>query len=308
MAEHTKLLFIDTNILLDFYRCRTDAALSLLRHLDSIRGKIIMTYQVEMEFKKNRQAAILESLKELKAPANIPRPALFSDAKRFKDLQKSLKDAEEHLKHLKENLKGVFQKPESEDEVFKVTEALFRKTDDISLGRDKKTRFQIRRLAWKRFILGYPPRKPGDTSTGDAINWEWIVHCAKAKGADIMIVSRDSDYGVTLDDKSFLNDWLIQEFKERAGEGRTVRLYNRLSDALPCFNVSVTKEETEAEIKFLQFRYGFAEQAQTTVMQNWQNSRDSTYPAASTPHTDLSAIFGGISAKPKKPAKSADPE
>ena len=48
-----KLLFVDTNIWLDFYRARSEAGLSLLRHLDSIRNQIIMTYVVEMEFKKN---------------------------------------------------------------------------------------------------------------------------------------------------------------------------------------------------------------------------------------------------------------
>ena len=28
------------------------------------------------------------------------------------------------------------------------------------------------RLAWRRFLLGYPPRKANDTSIGDAVNWE----------------------------------------------------------------------------------------------------------------------------------------
>jgi predicted nucleic acid-binding protein len=52
MAGIPKLLFIDANILLDFYRARTDAALSLLKHLETISHKIIVTYQLEMEFKK----------------------------------------------------------------------------------------------------------------------------------------------------------------------------------------------------------------------------------------------------------------
>jgi len=86
MAE--SLIFVDTNIWLDFYRSKTEAGLTLLKHLDAVRNKTIITYQVEMEFKKHRQAVILESIRELKPPSHIPRPGLFSDAKAVKALGK----------------------------------------------------------------------------------------------------------------------------------------------------------------------------------------------------------------------------
>ena len=69
-----KLLFVDANIWLDFYRARTEAALSLLRHLETISGQIIVTYQLEMEVKKNRQNAIVEGLRDLKSLEQIKRP------------------------------------------------------------------------------------------------------------------------------------------------------------------------------------------------------------------------------------------
>ena len=51
------LIFIDTNILLDFYRVRGPKEdLSILRHIDNNLDRFITTDQVEMEFKKNRQA------------------------------------------------------------------------------------------------------------------------------------------------------------------------------------------------------------------------------------------------------------
>jgi predicted nucleic acid-binding protein len=62
------LLFIDTNILLDFYRARNDAGLHLLDTIDQNHRCIVTSYQVEMEFKKNRQRVIVESLKNLKLP------------------------------------------------------------------------------------------------------------------------------------------------------------------------------------------------------------------------------------------------
>ena len=95
-----------------------------------------------------------------------------------------------------------------------------------------KVRRLIRRQAWRRFMLGYPPRKSGDTSIGDAVNWEWIVQCAKESGNDVVIVSRDSDYGVSMDRVQYLNDWLSEEFKDRVSRKRSIRLTGRLAEAL----------------------------------------------------------------------------
>ena len=72
-----KLLFIDTNIWLDFYRARSDAGMKLLGHAESIANRIIVTYQPETEFKKNRQSAIVEGMKELKAPEHVQRLGIF---------------------------------------------------------------------------------------------------------------------------------------------------------------------------------------------------------------------------------------
>ena len=68
----------------------------------------------------------------------------------------------------------------------------------MSLSKEKEQK-KVFRLAWRRFLLGYPPRKADDTSIGDAVNWEWVVDCAKRANADVVIVSRDSDYGVRLE-------------------------------------------------------------------------------------------------------------
>jgi hypothetical protein len=242
-----KLLFVDTNIWLDFYRARTEAGLSLLRHLDSIRDQIIMTYVVEMEFKKNRQDAILGSLKELKAPAHIPRPGLFSDTKAVYALQKNLKDAEKRVVSLKRRLKLVLNKPSSNDTVYQVSQRCFHRDDQITLTRKVESKGLVRRKAFRRFLLGCPPRKKNDTSIGDAINWEWIVCCAKRKRAEVHIVSRDSDYGVVFEDSAFINDHLAQEFKERVSRKRKIFLHNRLSEALKYFSVPVTDLDEKEE-------------------------------------------------------------
>ena len=106
-------------------------------------------------------------------------------------------------------------------------------------------------MAEKRFTLGYPPRKKNDTSIGDAVNWEWLIHVAKENNSDICVVSRDGDFGVTLNSKGFINDWLQQEFKQRVNKKRNITLYPLLSQALKEFDIPVTKEEEQEESRVI---------------------------------------------------------
>ena len=246
-----KLLFIDTNIWLDFYRARNETGLALLNHAESVADRMIVTYQLESEFKKNRQAAILEGIQELKAPAQIPRPGIFSDAKASTVLNRSLKEADKRVKSLKAKLTKVLENPAAHDPVYKACQRIFHKNDPLTLTREDRVRHTIRRRAFRRFLHGCPPRKKGDTSIGDAINWEWMIHCANAANAELVIVTRDSDYGLHFESKAYVNDHLRQEFSERVSKKRKLLLYSRLSDALKHFAVPVTKQEEEAEAELV---------------------------------------------------------
>lgn len=119
------------------------------------------------------------------------------------------------------------------------------------MNREKEERFTIRNLARKRFVLGYPPRKQGDTSIGDAINWEWIVQCSIDSGKHIVIVTRDTDYGAIYNGKSYLNDWLRQEFSERVSSKRKIILTDKLSEGLKVVHAAVTKEMEEEEKRLI---------------------------------------------------------
>lgn len=247
-----KLLFVDTNIWLDFYRARTDAGLSLLDHLERISDSLIVTYQLEMEYKRNRHAAILEGMQELKPPTSISRPGLFSDAKAVKAMQANLKAATARVKTLKEKLKSVLENPAAHDPVYKACQRIFHANTPLVLTRDDKSRHIIRRRAFRRFLHGCPPRKKNDTSIGDAFNWEWMVECALRNNAELVIVSRDADYGTLFDDKAYVNDHLKQEFGERVSRKRKLLLYTKLSEALKHFQLPVTKEEEEEEQLMIQ--------------------------------------------------------
>jgi len=251
MAKLKKLLFIDTNIWLDFYRARNDAGLALLKHVEAVSDSIIVSYQLEIEFKKNRQTAILEGMQELKAPAQIPRPAIFSDAKSTQVLNRSLKEADRRVKNLKARLTKALENPSGNDPVYQACQRIFHKTDSLSLVRTDKQKIAIRRLAFRRFLHGCPPRKKNDTSFGDAFNWEWMIHCAKKENAELVIVSRDSDYGATFDSNVYVNDHLRQEFSERVSKKRKLLLYTRLSEALKHFSVPVTEKEVQAETEIV---------------------------------------------------------
>ncbi len=222
-TKQPELLFIDTNILLDFYRARSDAGVTLLEKVDALHPQIITTYQVEMEFKKNRQKVILEGLNLLKPPdAAITPPAFVADAKTVEVMKRQVSDTKKRVNKLKERIKRIYKEPALHDPVYKVTQRLFSNRTDLNLHRDHSYRRTVKRLALRRFLLGYPPRKNGDTSTGDAFNWEWMVKCVADKNRNLIIVSRDADYGITVDGTSFPNDALAQELKERVNQQRKI--------------------------------------------------------------------------------------
>ena len=75
-----------------------------------------------------------------------------------------------------------------------------------------------------------------------------MVHCAKSENAELVIVSRDADYGITFDNKSYVNDHLRQEFSDRVSKKRKLLLYSRLSEALKHFAIPITLEEEQAEL------------------------------------------------------------
>lgn len=78
-----------------------------------------------------------------------------------------------------------------------------------------------------------------------------MIDCAIANKAELVIVSRDADYGVEVGKQAFINDHLQQEFRERVSKKRKLLLYTRLSDALKHFKVRVTVRETEEEEEML---------------------------------------------------------
>lgn len=243
-----KLLFIDTNIWLDFYRVRNDAAVTLLNHVEAIVNDVIVTYQVESEFKKNRQAVIVETYNSLKIDTNVGRPAIFADAQASANITKGLATAKKGVTGLKSRLGKLLDNPTQHDKVYQSCQRIFHRDASIVLTRENPVRRALRHRARTRFLHGLPPRKKNDTSFGDSFNWEWIVSCAINEIAEIVIVSRDADFGLSFNGKSYVNDHLRHEFQERVSKKRNLFLYDNLSRALKeHFAIPITHEEESAE-------------------------------------------------------------
>ncbi len=248
--EQPALVFIDTNIMLDLYRVRgDDTRLPLLKRMDANHESLITTCQVEMEFKKNRQAAILEALTSLKAPnwSGLQLPSFLRQSREARMIAKHRDEIKRRTRGVKERIARVLREPQKLDPVYKSFQRLFRSRTSCNLRRDDGRFREIDQLARRRFDLGYPPRKREDTAFGDAFNWEWLVSCAKREDKDLVIVSRDSDYGSFYNGDGIVNDWLRQEFKKRVGRLRSVRLANRLAAAFKSANIDVPSEEEEEE-------------------------------------------------------------
>ena len=188
MPNAEALIFIDTNIFLDFYRTHGSVVSGMLEHIDGNRDRIITTLQVEMEYKNNRQSVIMKAIESLKKtqwpPLTIP--AFLADAKAAEIIERNRKVANSQTRKLEERLKRVLNNPSYNDIVFQVLQRLFKANGEYHLTRLKKDRQRIYRLARRRMILGYPPKKRDDTSCGDAINWEWIINCAEKNSAEVV--------------------------------------------------------------------------------------------------------------------------
>lgn len=250
MQDLDALIFVDTNIMLDFYRIRqSDVSMEYLARMEDCMDRLIIGSQVEMEYKKNRQKVILESLNRYSSPdwGKLTAPALVSNLQSAKAIEKKKKEISTQQKIISDKIEKILHNPSGNDPVYQALQRIFKNKTDYNLNRESDKRFAIRRLARKRFVLGYPPRKDSDTSIGDAINWEWIIECAKSSRKDIIIVTRDSDYGAFYKGQSYINDWLYKEFKDRVSRKRKLILTDRLSIGLKAVHAVVTKEMEDAE-------------------------------------------------------------
>lgn len=70
-----------------------------------------------------------------------------------------MQEADRSLSRVREKVGKILKNPSSNDPVFKAFKNIFDFNGPYNLRRPDPLRFRIRRMAQKRFLLGYPPRK-----------------------------------------------------------------------------------------------------------------------------------------------------
>lgn len=251
MAE-SWLIFVDTNIFLDFYRYPGENAGRQIDGLKKHLNSIIVTEQVKMEFMKHRQKVLSDMMGQMAAPQKASLPMILTGSRAGKALAKAMDSAVKRHKEAKQRVDLILSDPSRFDPVYRGLSGIFAHNGPLNLKRPNKHRYEIRDLAEERCRLGYPPRKASDTSIGDALNWEWIISCAqKTSNSNILIVSRDGDYGISQGNRVTLNDWLKAEFKARVPR-RKIELTNKLTVALTKLAEVVTPEDVAAERSVLE--------------------------------------------------------
>lgn len=257
------LLFIDTNILLNFYELFDKDYLSLLKKLEKKASIILTTCQVEMEFKNQRQRVIGDSIETYNKNGSVKKPNICFDENVKKELEAELNKYDEKLNEYIIRITDYLIDPVKNDPVFQTAEKIFRKNDALTLKVDSEEYSKVNELAKERFRIGSPPRKGKDNSIGDAINWEWILYFCQNnidKFDAIVLVSEDKDFGIHLKKDSILNDWLHQEFMTKVPK-KNIYLKKTLIEAFDLIDVKISKKERRAQEKMLLEAKANAEQS-----------------------------------------------
>jgi predicted nucleic acid-binding protein len=215
-------IFIDTNILLDFYRL-SSGDLEELRKIAKLSkvGKIRLFISdfLKDEFFRNREAAISSAIEQFrKSRADLQLPNLvriYSTAQELINIRDAFVETKEILmEEVQENIRNSSLMADS------VIAELFESTDIQKVSKEIIT------VGTERSSLSKPPGKRD--SCGDAVHWEWLLEILPSK-EDLFLISRDEDYESPLNPGS-LGSYLQDEWKNKKGS-RCI-LYSSLKDFL----------------------------------------------------------------------------
>ena len=87
------LIFVDTNIYLDFYRQSGESAKRQMESLEKHKDRLIVSEQIRMEFLKNRQKVILKAFADIKTPQKTSVPQILNGSEPARRLRKSEREA-----------------------------------------------------------------------------------------------------------------------------------------------------------------------------------------------------------------------
>lgn len=216
------VVFVDTNILLDFYRRGINKYRSLLVSLSEIGENIFITDTIIAEFHRNKLNAYLQTPKIEKTNLRIPFPDVFPHASEDTTAIETINSRRRALQaHVNAEIDVLYEG------LHKIyidnVRAISLGTDDVSRGLRPievlsvhETEEQLHR-ARDRKERGKPPGKKHDP-LGDQISWEQLLD--KINGdVDLWLITRDTDHFVTVEKEHLvLNPFLRSELRAKGIE------------------------------------------------------------------------------------------
>jgi hypothetical protein len=214
-------LFLDANILLDFYRFGDDDISEIRKILALIAGQELYLFtnqHLTDEISRNREKVISESLAEIKSlNYRVKTPNYGKDLPEYKALTEILKKANSSLANFTASLQNLIaNRALPADNLI---------SDLMSASQKIPITPEIMSSAKDRMALSNPPGKKG--SLGDALHWECLLSIELGYNSDI--VSRDGDFASELDPKR-MKDFLIQEWNGKFGKYSEISIFRSLSE------------------------------------------------------------------------------
>ncbi|MCS3702588.1 PIN domain-containing protein [Salinibacter ruber] len=242
------LIFIDTNVFLNFYRRNTKHYSNLLDTLGKAKRFLFVTEQIPDELKRNKLRIAGDSFSSYRSQmgiSNFDLPEHFlpqsSKLSEWNQKRGNLNDDENDLKadfkeHTEEILENISK---SEDEVSSVLEDIFE--NSISPNDD-----QVKR-AKRRHDIGNPPGKTKDP-VGDQLSWVQLLdYLESSEDEKLWIITRDEDYYYEYKNELYFNPYLYDDLDDVLTNFE-VFIFKRLSKGLNHFqdHEDIDFEELEA--------------------------------------------------------------
>lgn len=219
-------IFIDANILLGFWSCRAGRVPSeLLLPLVEIREHVLVTQQVVDEVHRRKLAVFVETRGKFdhELPPDLPdhltKVKAHADASAtIAKLSSALSEARKAWDSASTEIARAISN--NEDLATTMLQELLKQAVEPTAEQIVRARGRLER--------GNPPGKRSDP-LGDQISWEQFVDAAKGR-PKVWIVTRDTDFGVSMGKSRLINPMLRAELAAAGVE--EVELHDTLSGAL----------------------------------------------------------------------------
>lgn len=227
------LIYIDTNVYLDFYQAAHDTV-KIFDELYDIRENLVITEQTGIEFARNRNSRLAQLSVNIKK-SNTMTPYTVSvvrDTPEFGEWKAAQHAAKAAVNKLAVRI-NTWIEDEDQDPV---ASGIIKLIDEMNFYPTNPDAIEKAKL---RKILGNPPTSPDKYTIGDELIWETLLEQCDQ---DLIIVSRD---------KTFLeNIGILRSEYDRVEGRKLINVTSNLSDALKAIGkpaVAVAKAEKEAQ-------------------------------------------------------------